>query len=324
MSKSKSKIHFHTKSLYVLPPAPSFEGVCTECKGSLIDTYEGDLVCSQCGLVDTQKKIDFNNIPRKQYTSQEKEDRLNTSPLGRPFGNRTFIWDVLKYTYCGQNKSLYRRLSKINNSMQTGYERALYITRRENFNVFSYFKLPSIIQDETWILYKKLLRKGFIRGYSRDITFATVLYIISRKHQYPLLLNEVAEYYGLAIKNLSHCITKIFKNFYIKMPPLNIRRYLIRICSELQIKYDLELVDALIRASRTHKAIDPKGIIAAIAYILSKKQNKDYTQFDIAAKIGITELTLRARMVELLKKGSLSPQKNLTEYQLTKYTKEKR
>jgi transcription initiation factor TFIIB len=57
--------------------------LCPECGGQVISIPESaEDVCSQCGLIINEKKIDFTSNGKRAYTSEEKKARETTgSPI---------------------------------------------------------------------------------------------------------------------------------------------------------------------------------------------------------------------------------------------------
>ena len=59
--------------------------LCPECGGSVVSIRQiGETVCSQCGLVVTERSVDLSHSDKRAYTSQEKQLREHT---GAPISN---------------------------------------------------------------------------------------------------------------------------------------------------------------------------------------------------------------------------------------------
>jgi len=57
--------------------------LCPECGGKTIPIQEkGEIVCSQCGLVISERIVDISHTDKRAFTKQEKEKRERTgSPI---------------------------------------------------------------------------------------------------------------------------------------------------------------------------------------------------------------------------------------------------
>jgi transcription initiation factor TFIIB len=243
--------------------------------------------------VHSERALDIKNPPQRAYTQEEMEKVTQNAPRVDYFGNRT----IIKIEKDVKNKRLFSRLSRINNNVISAYERALWYTRRDFFNIFGYFKIPNIIRDESWRLYSQIVRKGYLKGYSRKLTFAAIIYVFCRTYNYPIFGHEIAEYYSIKKRRFKHAIYKLFKNFNIKMPPMNLRVYITRMCSLLNIKYDAKRVETMLQVSKTCRAYDPRGIIGAIVYLLNHGKT---SQVRIAEPLGLGDDTLQNRKNEIL------------------------
>lgn len=289
---SKSKIG----KVQIMPL--DMEDLCDECGGVIIETGEGDSVCRDCGLVFNQKNLDLNNPPRRMYNQEERVKLEKNCPKLGYFGNRTNVGNGRYYNEEIEDRYLYRRISRLNKSLFTSYTRSLYYTKRVFFNVFPYFKIAGYIKSRAWKLFRGFTKNGFLIGYNRAFTFAATVYIACRENHYPIFAHEIADYFSIKKTKLNHCLYKIFAEFNITMPPMDIRRYIIRTCSHFNLKYKSKMVERMLEAAKSNRAHDPRGIIAAIVYLLCKET---ITQVKLTEFVGITEVTLRNRKKEIIK-----------------------
>jgi len=289
MSKSKT-----AREIFI--PFEIETQMCDECGGVTTETKEGDTVCKKCGLVQNQKNLDLNNPPRRMYNQEEREVLNKNAP--RPdFGHRTNIGGI--YSKGVRNKGLYTRLSRINKNVINSYERTLWFTKRICFNFFGHFRIPEIIQNESWSFFRKIVKDGFLRGYSSELTFAAIVYIMCRRNSYPVFAHEIAQFYNLKRTQFNHSLYKFFTCFNVTMPPMDLKAYISRVCSDFNIRYKNGVVEKMLKASKSEKGLDPKGIIAAIVYLLGAGSVSQQT---IADFLGISEVTLRSRKTEILQK----------------------
>ncbi|MBD3215186.1 MAG: hypothetical protein GF311_21445 [Candidatus Lokiarchaeota archaeon] len=270
---------------------------CREC-GGVITKTRGDYVCKECGLVKSQKSLDIANKPRRMYTQEAWERLEKNCPRYGFFGNRTNVGHGKYYNENIRNRYLYRRISRLNKRLFTSYTRSLYYAKRDFFNVFSHLRIPGLIRSRAWKLYRDFAKEGFLRGYNRTFTFAATVYIACRENHYPIFAHEIADYFEVKKTKLNHCLYKIFAEFNITMPPMEIRKYILRACSHFNILYKSKMVEEMLGSVNNNRAYDPRGNIAAIVYLLS---NETVAQIALTEYLDITEATLRNRKREIIK-----------------------
>ena len=61
----------------------NFSNNCSECNGKILYIQEkGEIVCGQCGLVISERRVDTSHSGKRAFTKQEKERRERTgSPI---------------------------------------------------------------------------------------------------------------------------------------------------------------------------------------------------------------------------------------------------
>ena len=126
----------------------------TCCNSPLITENEGYKVCNNCGFIFSQV---YDNTPRRSYTKEEKNNRVMNEVVYTPIGPRTIIngnKDANGRLIDPKYINYYRKLSKINKSIFSSYERNFYIALPVFERIRERLSLPDNIIKDAQKLYK--------------------------------------------------------------------------------------------------------------------------------------------------------------------------
>jgi transcription initiation factor TFIIB len=170
--------------------------------------------------------------------------------------------------------------------------------------------IPSSVQEMAAVLYRKALKEGLIRGRCIAALIAAALYAACRFTKTPKTLNEIAEASLRDKDEVARSYRLVVRRLMMKMPihdPLN---YISKIAEKANIIGEDQgfAVKLLREAKRKHITVgkDPYGIAAAVLYIACKLRGKKKTQKEIAEAAGVTEVTVRNRKKDLMKKLNIN------------------
>ncbi|MBD3253856.1 MAG: transcription initiation factor IIB [Candidatus Lokiarchaeota archaeon] len=276
---------------------------CPECKGRIISMqHQGDMVCSQCGLVISERSIDTEHSGRRAFTMSEKRNREHTgSPISSliPDLGLTTVIDKKEIT----NPDL-RRATKWNRRL-TWDKRNLLIATTELKRISTNLNLPEHVKEEAMRLYKKAFERKLLRGRSINGMVAACLYFSCRNKRVPRTFQEIMEEAAGSAKNIRQCYRTIIKELKLKVPNTNPIALVPRFVSELNLESEIEslsikLLKSYIKSSSL-SGKDPKGVCAGAIYLACKIRNINLTQRKAAELIGVTEVTLRSRYREIAK-----------------------
>ena len=284
----------------------------TCCENPCIILKGGNKVCLNCGLV-----LDIHLVEheRRAYSSEEIDKRKQTEPRWREFGSRTIL-STNKSDYKGhyltaENKTLFSRLSKIQNSLISGIERNFWEAKPKMKQLTSKLNLPDYIHETAWKIYALAAKKKLTMGRSIEGFIAASLYVAIRVHEFPKLLEEISDAAMIPRKSIIHSlgllIREVLPELNLKYKPINIKQLIFKFGSELSLPIDIQK-NALNLAAISSKmglsfiGKDPKGLAASALYLAMKSTKEKKTQTEIAKAARITEVTLRSRIKEMKKK----------------------
>jgi transcription initiation factor TFIIB len=169
--------------------------------------------------------------------------------------------------------------------------------------------LSSSIKELAAVIYRKALEEDLTRGRSIAAILAAAVYVACRFTRTPKTLKDIVEFSSLSRGEVSRAYRLLVRTLKIEMPPHDPLGYVSRIAEKAKISGKVQgvAVKILRRAKRKRITMgkDPVGVAAAVLYLACQSQGENATQKEIAEAAGITEVTLRNRKKELVKKLDL-------------------
>jgi transcription initiation factor TFIIB len=286
---------------------------CSECGGSSLvnDQSSGEVVCTNCGFVITTKLPDRG----PEWRAFTPEQHTKKARVGAPYtfaihdkGLSTNIErrDIRGYP-SEKRAQLYRLRRWQRRTRFSGYaERNLASALSEMHRVADPLNLPKNVLETAAIMYRKAIKKRLTRGRSVRAMAAAAIYLACRQCKLLRTIEEfsqaaginkveVARYYRLLVKDLGYFVS-----------PQKAGKYITKFCSKLGLTGEIEEVAFEIlqvaRELRLTCGRAAKGIAAASCYIASKVFRNYRTQRELAEVARVTEVTIRNRYKELMKK----------------------
>jgi len=286
----------------------SLSNLCPECGGKIISIQsKGEIVCGQCGLVISERLLDIHHSGKRAFTKQEKEKRERTgSPISILLPDMGLSTVIDKNNI--KNPDL-KRAAKWNSRM-TWDKRNMLIATTELKRIGSNLNLPGHIKKSAIRLYKEAFKKKLLRGRSINGMVAACLYFACREKKIPRTLQEILDETSVNAKNVRRCYRTIIRELNLKVPSTDPISLIPRFIAELNL--DVEVEKTTINILQTFisnystSGKDPKGLCAGALYLVCKVRNKRISQKEIANLVGVTEVTLRSRYKELIKKLNIN------------------
>ncbi|MFW9912881.1 MAG: transcription initiation factor IIB [Candidatus Thorarchaeota archaeon] len=290
---------------------------CPECgsTGVVEDTTRGERVCGGCGLVLSDHRID-TGAEWRAFSSEEADAR---SRVGAPLrytvhdkGLSTVIdWrdrDTSGRKLSPTRRSEIYRLRKwqIRSRVHSSMDRNLAQAMSELERLASQLGIPKPIRELAALLYRKSIIKKLVRGRSIEAMVAATLYAACRIRKKPRPLDEVADASRVDKKKLGQCYRLLLRSLAIKIPLSSPIDYISRFASQLSLSSPVQLrtVEILQRSRDIGLTIgrDPLGLAAAAIYVASIMLDERRTQREIAEVARVTEVTVRNRYKEIVRK----------------------
>ncbi|MBD3193801.1 MAG: transcription initiation factor IIB [Candidatus Lokiarchaeota archaeon] len=277
---------------------------CPECNGKVIPIEEkGEIVCCQCGLVINERILDIAHSGKRAFTKQEKAKRERTgSPISILLPDMGLSTVIDKSSIKSPDL---KRAAKWNSRM-TWDKRNMLIATTELKRIASNLNLPSHVKKAAIKLYIRAFKKKLLRGRSINGMVAACLYFCCRERKIPRTLQEILEETSISAKNVRRCYRTLIRELNLKAPCTDPISLIPRFIAELGLDTEAEKITIkILKAYTSNFSIsgkDPKGLCAGSLYLVCKVKNKKTSQKEIANLIGVTEVTLRSRYKEIIKK----------------------
>jgi transcription initiation factor TFIIB len=291
--------------------------VCPDCASDqiMMDTTRGENICTNCGAV-IESHLISESPEWRAFTAEERGKR---SRVGGPTtytihdkGLSTQIgWedrDVYgKKLSPAQRAQIYRlRKWHIRTRVHSPVDRNLAYAMSELDRLASQLGIPRSVKETASVIYRSAIDKRLIRGRSIEAMIAAACYAAARMRRVPRTLDEIAQNSRITKKELGRCYRLIIYELAIKIPLANPTDYIVRFAAELRLsgktsRTAIELI-RLAKAAGLTAGKDPTGLAAASIYISGILEGERRTQREIAETATVTEVTVRNRYKELVRK----------------------
>jgi transcription initiation factor TFIIB len=283
---------------------------CPQCgKRTLVeDTNTGELSCSNCGFVVTERSID-QGPEWRSFGDEKGEDRARagapTSITYRDMGLSTMIGrsnrDASGRAFDSPMRNSIDRLRKWDNRSPAfgNQEKNLGIAMRELDKMADKLGVSKAVRERAAYIYRKALERGLLRGRSIIGISAASLYAAMRDTETPRTLKDIAAAENLEKKAVARDYRILVREMDLTMPVADAARNVNRIASSVGLSERVARKAIDIVRITEEKEISagksPMGLAAASLYLAGVIEGEIKTQKEIAEAAGVTEVTVRNR-----------------------------
>ncbi len=289
---------------------------CPQCGSNrlIYDPSRGEIICADCGYVISEREID-RGPEWRAFTPEERERRSRVgAPISRltPDSISTDI-DWRSKDASGREISLRKKIEMlrlrkwhVRARAQSSIERNLTQAAMELERLGAQLGLPRAVLDRALEIYRKALDSSLVRGRSIESVMAAAVYAACREMRLPRTLDEIAMYTRAGRKDVARCYRLLLREAAIKVPLPNAADFVPRIGSMLKlsgptIRKAIEIIEKAREMGLT-AGKDPAGLAAAAIYIAAMLNGEMRTQKEVARAARVTEVTVRNRYKELVRK----------------------
>jgi transcription initiation factor TFIIB len=286
---------------------------CNKDNTTITDPECGEIICSNCGMVISEKIEDTNHQERRASTLEEADKRARTgapSSLARhDMGLSTIIGK--------ENRDARGQL--IDTAMRSNIERLrtwdlrTRMSKSGDKNLVRAFEqldrikeklgLSDIVSEKAAYIYRKVHERGIIRGRTIDGILAAAVYSAGREMETARTLKDIAVVSNLKRKDIARCYRLLVFELDIRIPVVDPKKCIARVANKLNMSEKTKHQAMNIMEKVVNKKItagkDPNSMAATVLYVSSMKTDEKILQKDIAAASGVTEVTLRNRLKDL-------------------------
>jgi transcription initiation factor TFIIB len=291
--------------------------ICSNCGGKNFyeDSKRGEIICTSCGCVMSAHEMDMGPEWRA-FTAEERNSRARTGApatlIMADKGLSTMISRVNKDASGraikgSQRAAIYRmRKWQLRSIAHSSKHRNLLAAMTELDRLASQLGIPRETRESAALIYRKALNRRLVRGRTINGLVAASLYLACRKHKIPRQLDEVIVEAPLKRKELALCVRLILQNVNVDVPVPSPKNLIPRLCSELGLfGKTMHTALSIIDQAREKGITDgkaPGGLAAAALYIAGIIEDDRRTQREIAETANVTEVTVRNRYKDIVKR----------------------
>jgi transcription initiation factor TFIIB len=291
--------------------------VCPECSSHRIafDNERAETVCINCGFILNSRVIDMGPEWRAYNNEQEKKRARAGAPqnlLHHDKGLSTII-DYRNQDATGRKISIKQRpqihrLRKWQQRIRVSgaTERTLTFALSEIMRIGNKLLLPRNVLETASFTYRKAVKKRLIRGRSIEGMVAATIYSACRQCKLTRTLPEVSEASNITEMEIWKNYRFLLYRLGIRVPQINLGRYVTKFSTELYMPGRVEKVAhrivAEIKQLKITSGRSPRSLAAAICYAASLLTGERRTQREVAEVAQITEVTVRNRYKEIVRR----------------------
>lgn len=289
---------------------------CPECGESVIlkDSNSAELVCTNCGYVLSTYMTDLGPEWRA-FNQEEREAKVR---VGSP---QTFMlhdkglstkidWRDIGGFAPDKRAQLHRirrwqQRSRVSSSTEKNLARAL----SEISRISDMLNLPKNIVETSAITYRKAVSEGLIRGRSIKSMSIAATYLACRQNKLLRTISELSEASGINKKEIASNYRFLVRKLRFFVPPVRPNQHITKISNKIGLDGLTEgVAHKILRAAKKQKLTSGRGaksIAAAASYIASKVVGNNITQREFAEAADLTEVTIRNRYQEMMRRLSI-------------------
>jgi transcription initiation factor TFIIB len=287
--------------------------VCSVCKSGrpIADPESGELVCSDCGLVFSEKASE-NRAEWRNFGSENNDRARTGSPASlakHDMGLNTVIGNNNKDSR-GQNidASMHSTMKRLRtydfrSQAHTSTDRNLMRAFGELGRQRDKLGMSDAMIDKTAYIYRKALGKGLVRGRSTSAILAAAIYISCREMGAVRSLKDIGEITDVKRKVISRSYRILIQQLEMIMPVIDPIKCIAKIANKAKLseKSKRMAIDTMEDLVNTEASAGkrPMGLAATILYLSCMRNDEVVTQKDIAEAAGVTEVTIRNRIKDL-------------------------
>lgn len=289
---------------------------CPECGESVIvkDANSAELVCTNCGFVLTTDMTDFGPEWRA-FTPAERETKVRVgSPQTFMLHDKGLSTNIDWRDIAGfapEKRAQFHRIrrwqqrSRVSSSTEKNLARAL----SEISRISDMLNLPKNIVENSAITYRKAVNEGLIRGRSIKSVAIAATYLACRQNKLVRTISELSEASGVNKKEIASNYRFLVRKMKFFVPPVRPNQHITKISNKIGLDGLTEgAAHKILRAAKKQRLTSGRGaksIATAAVYIASKVTGGNITQREFAEAADLTEVTIRNRYREMMRRLSI-------------------
>jgi transcription initiation factor TFIIB len=168
--------------------------------------------------------------------------------------------------------------------------------------------LSDVLIERIAYMYRKAQERGLTRGRSISSILSAAIYVSCREIGIPRTLKDVAAASNVTRKEIAKNSRLIMHEFDLRVPMADPMKCIIKIANNANLSKAITRLAMDMMAQIIQRGIsagkNPMSFAATVLYISSFRAGENISQLHIAKAAGITEVTIRNRILELKNTGT--------------------
>ncbi|HET7389580.1 MAG TPA: transcription initiation factor IIB [Nitrososphaeraceae archaeon] len=292
--------------------------MCGKGKSIITDLESGELICSDCGMVISDNIQENNRSERRAFNIMELNDRSRTGApttlarhdmgLATVIGNGDKDASGTKINVAMRSTMNRLRTWDFRTQHQASNDRNLEQAFTELNILKDKLGLSDAAVQKTAYIYRKLQKRGYVRGRSILSVLAAAIYIACREIGISRTIKDIAAISNIRRKELARIYRLLVFELDIKIPMLDPMKCIGKVANKANLNEKIVRQAMNIMKDLNNREIsagkNPMVLAATVLYLSCFKSGQNITQDDISHAAGITGVTLRNRLNDLNNKFS--------------------
>ena len=299
---------------------PTNQILCSTCNRSdkiVTDPESGEIICSNCGMVLSDKVEDTSHSERRVFTreggGQIDYTRVRT---GAPTSLARHDMGLATIVGGGNRDSSGQKIDpSIHSTMQRlrKWDFRGQLNTPSDRNLRTAFKLLDALKDKLGLsyaaiekvayIYRKVQERGLVRRRSIHAVLAAAVYIVYRELGISKTMKDISATSNVKRKDLARTYRQLVLELDYKVPNTDPTKCIAKVANKTNLTEKTKRKALNIMEKVTENEIsagkDPMGLAATVLYISCIKTGENISQKDISHAAGITDVTLRNRFKDL-------------------------
>jgi transcription initiation factor TFIIB len=287
--------------------------MCVKGKSIITDFEAGELICSDCGMVISDNIQENNRSERSAFNIMELNDRSRTGApttlarhdmgLATVIGNDDKDASGTKINVAMRSTMNRLRTWDFRTQHQASNDRNLEQAFTELDKLKDKLGLSDAAVQKTAYIYRKLQKRGYVRGRSILSVLAAAIYIACREIGISRTIKDIAAISNIRRKEIARIYRLLVFELDIKIPMVDPMKCIVKVANKANLNESIVRQAVNIMKDLNNREIsagkNPMVLAATVLYLSCFKSGQNITQDNISHAAGITGVTLRNRLNDL-------------------------
>jgi transcription initiation factor TFIIB len=279
---------------------------------TISDFITGEISCGRCGIVLSEKAFALG----PEVTGQPSDEYRSTSRTGQKIslkmadmGLSTLIEsqdiDSSGKALSMDNKRSFHRLRMWDRNSRHAITNQSFVSAFTLLDgIRSKLALPEHVVEKTAYLFRKAYQRKLLPGRSNHVILCATVYLACRMTKTPRTLTDIALAGGIKKKVIQRVYRFLARELETYTQSYNPSEFVSRISNEVKVSEKSKIYAREILKKGKEKGVTegkhPMAMAAAAVYLAVQKNHEKITQAKISVAAGISSVTIRNRVKELI------------------------